>query len=123
MESISILTIITIAFLGSFGHCIGMCGGIVVAYSSTKVNSTWNKRKQASSHILYSLGRITTYVILGAFFGLIGSVITFNNTAGGILLIITGILMVLVGLSLSGKLKFLTSIEHSVSKSELYQKL
>lgn len=122
MESISILTIITIAFLGSFGHCIGMCGGIVVAYSSTKVNSTWNKRKQASSHILYSLGRITTYVILGAFFGLIGSVVTFNNTAGGILLIITGILMVLVGLSLSGKLKFLTSIEHSVSKSELYQK-
>ncbi len=122
MESISILTIITIAFLGSFGHCIGMCGGIVVAYSSTKVNSTWNKRKQASSHILYSLGRITTYVILGAFFGLIGSVITFNNTAGGILLIVTGILMVLVGLSLSGKLKFLTSIEHSVSKSELYQK-
>ncbi|AXH12435.1 sulfite exporter TauE/SafE family protein [Halarcobacter bivalviorum] len=122
MESISILTIITIAFLGSFGHCIGMCGGIVVAYSSTKVNSTWNKRKQASSHILYSFGRITTYVILGAFFGLIGSVITFNNTAGGILLIVTGILMVLVGLSLSGKLKFLTSIEHSVSKSELYQK-
>ncbi|RXJ78799.1 beta-carotene 15,15'-monooxygenase [Arcobacter sp. F155] len=122
MESISILTIITIAFLGSFGHCIGMCGGIVVAYSSTKVNSTWNKTKQASSHVLYSFGRITTYVILGAIFGFVGSVVTFDNTTNGILLIVTGILMVLVGLSLSGKLKFLTSIEHSVSKSELYQK-
>ncbi|RXJ89152.1 beta-carotene 15,15'-monooxygenase [Arcobacter sp. CECT 8983] len=122
MESISILTIITIAFLGSFGHCIGMCGGIVVAYSSTKVNSTWNKTKQASSHVLYSFGRITTYVILGAIFGFVGSVVTFDNTTNGILLIVTGVLMVLVGLSLSGKLKFLTSIEHSVSKSELYQK-
>ena len=122
MESISILTIITIAFLGSFGHCIGMCGGIVVAYSSTKVNSNWNKTKQASSHILYSFGRITTYVILGAIFGFVGSVVTFDNTTNGILLIVTGILMVLVGLSLSGKLKFLTSIEHSVSKSEIYQK-
>lgn len=122
MESISILTIITIAFLGSFGHCIGMCGGIVVAYSSTKVNSTWSKSKQASSHVLYSFGRVTTYVILGAIFGFIGSVVTFDNTTNGIFLIVTGILMVLVGLSLSGKLKFLTSIEHSVSKSELYQK-
>lgn len=65
MESVSILTIISIAFLGSFGHCIGMCGGIVVAYSSTKVESGWSKTKQSISHILYSFGRITTYVILG----------------------------------------------------------
>ena len=122
MENISILTIITIAFLGSFGHCVGMCGGIIVAYSSTKINSTWNKSKQATSHVLYSIGRVTTYVILGAIFGFAGSVVTFDNTTNGILLIVTGFLMVLVGLSLSGRLKFLTSIEHSVSKSEIYQK-
>ncbi|XPV70145.1 MAG: sulfite exporter TauE/SafE family protein [Halarcobacter sp.] len=122
MENISILTIITIAFLGSFGHCIGMCGGIVVAYSSTKINTTWSKSKQSISHILYSIGRITTYVILGFIFGFAGSVVTFNNTANGVLLLITGILMILVGLSLSGKLKFLTTIEHSVSKSKIYQK-
>ncbi|RXK14194.1 beta-carotene 15,15'-monooxygenase [Halarcobacter mediterraneus] len=122
MESINILTIISIAFLGSFGHCIGMCGGIVVAYSSTKINSSWSKSKQSISHILYSLGRVSTYVLLGAFFGFVGSVVTFDNTTNGILLIVTGILMVLIGLSLSGKFKFLTSIEHSVSKTELYQK-
>ncbi len=46
MESISIISIITIAFLGSFGHCIGMCGGIVVAYSSTKIGHEWTKTKQ-----------------------------------------------------------------------------
>ena len=37
METVNILTIITIAFLGSFGHCIGMCGGIVLAYSTIKI--------------------------------------------------------------------------------------
>jgi len=31
MEAVNILSIITIAFLGSFGHCMGMCGGIVLA--------------------------------------------------------------------------------------------
>ncbi|AXH15137.1 sulfite exporter TauE/SafE family protein [Malaciobacter mytili] len=122
METVSIITIITIAFLGSFGHCVGMCGGIVVAYSSTKVKSGWSKQLQALSHILYSFGRITTYVILGFIFGYVGGVVTFDNFTSGILLLTTGTLMVLVGLSLSGKIKFLTNLEHSVSKSPWYQK-
>ncbi len=122
MESISVLTIISIAFLGSFGHCIGMCGGIVVAYSSTKINTGWSRSKQSMSHALYSFGRITTYIILGFIFGLVGGVVTFDNMTSGILLLFTGSMMVLVGLSLSGKLKFLTNLEHSVSKSPIYQK-
>ena len=122
MDSINIISIITIAFLGSFGHCIGMCGGIVIAYSSTKLGDTQSKQLQTISHLLYSFGRVTTYVILGALFGTIGGVATFSNTANGILLIIAGIAMALTGLSLLGKIKFLTLIEHSISKSGWYQK-
>jgi uncharacterized protein len=121
METISILSIITIAFLGSFGHCVGMCGGIVIAYSSTKIRSEWSKKIQAIAHLLYSFGRITTYMILGALFGLVGGVVTFDNMTSGIFLLITGLMMVLVGLSLMGKIKFLTVLEHSCSKSPLYQ--
>jgi sulfite exporter TauE/SafE len=121
MESINIISIITIAFLGSFGHCIGMCGGIVVAYSSTKIDSAWNKTTQSIAHLLYSFGRITTYALMGSIFCLIGGVATFNNIANGTLLIIAGIAMILAGLSLIGKIKFLTLIEHSVSKSNWYQ--
>lgn len=122
MESVNFMSIILIAFLGSFGHCVGMCGGIVLAYTSTKVDSSWNKAQQSISHLFYITGRITTYGILGALFGYFGSVVSFSRTTGGILLILTGILMVLVGLSLMGKLKFLVNIEHSVSKMAWYQK-
>ena len=104
METISIVTIISIAFLGSFGHCVGMCGGIVIAYSSTKIKSHWTKKVQATAHLLYSFG-----------------VVTFDNITSVIFLLITGTMMVLVGLSLMGKIKFLTIIEHSCSKSPLYQ--
>jgi len=121
METIDFISIITIAFLGSFGHCIGMCGGIVIAYSSTKVAQEWNKAHQSTAHLLYSFGRILTYSILGAIFGYIGGVATFSNTANGILWLIAGTAMVLTGLSLMGKIKFLTLIEHSVSKSRWYQ--
>jgi len=123
LENIDILTIVTIAFLGSFGHCIGMCGGIVIAYSSTKVNSTWNKTKQIFAHITYSLGRILTYAILGVVFGYLGGVATFNNISNGILLLIAGIFMILAGFSLTGKIGFLNSIEHSISSTKWYQNL
>lgn len=121
MDAIDIFSIMTIAFLGSFGHCVGMCGGIVIAYTSTKVGDTWTKTKQTTAHILYSIGRIVTYMCIGAIFGYFGQVVTISRTASGVLLLITGILMVLVGFSLIGKLKFLTLIEHSVSKSPWYQ--
>ncbi len=121
MDALNLLSIITIAFLGSFSHCIGMCGGIVLAYSSAKIDEKSAKSTQALSHLIYSFGRITTYAILGAIFGWLGGVATFNNYANGTLLIIAGILMILAGLSLLGKLKFLTLIEHSLSKSKWYQ--
>ncbi len=120
METIDFLTIISIAFIGSFGHCIGMCGGIVIAYSSTKIDTTWDKTHQAIAHLLYSLGRITTYIFFGALFGYIGSVISFSNIANGVLLIIAGIVMLIVGFSLSGRIKFLTYIEHSIQNSSWY---
>jgi len=121
METINILTIISIAFLGSFGHCIGMCGGIVVAYSTIKINPKSSKVSQSVAHLLYSFGRVLTYSILGAMFGALGGVVLFSNNANGILLIVAGIAMILAGLSLMGKIKFLTIIEHSFSSSTFYK--
>ena len=121
METVNILTIISIAFLGSFGHCIGMCGGIVVAYSTIKIDPKSSKVSQSIAHLLYSFGRVLTYTVLGAMFGALGGVVLFSNNANGGLLIFAGIVMILAGLSLMGKIKFLTLIEHSFSSSPLYK--
>ncbi len=122
MDSINLLTIISIAFLGSFGHCIGMCGGIVLAYSSIKIEPASSKVSKTVAHLLYNFGRVFTYTILGAIFGALGGVALFSNTANAVLLIVAGIAMVLAGLSLMGKIKFLTIIEHSISSSNFYKK-
>lgn len=122
MDSISLITIISIAFLGSFGHCIGMCGGIVLAYSTIKIEPQSSKVSKTVAHLLYNFGRVFTYTILGALFGAVGGVVVFSNNANGILLIIAGVAMVLAGLSLMGKIKFLTVIEHSISSSNFYKK-
>jgi len=121
MDTINLLSIVSIAFLGSFGHCIGMCGGIVLAYSSIKIESQSSKLSKTAAHLLYNFGRITTYTMLGAVFGALGGVVTFSNTANGVLLLIVGVVMILAGLSLMGKIKFLTVIEHTFSSSSLYK--
>ncbi len=53
-------------FLGLLGsaHCLGMCGPLVLIIPEGK--------NRFVSQLLYNLGRITTYTILGAFFGCIG---------------------------------------------------
>lgn len=121
MESIDLWTIASIAFLGAFGHCIGMCGGIVIAYSSAKIDKKWSNLMQTFAHLAYSFGRITTYVMLGAIFGAIGGVAQFSGHATAALTIIAGLFMILAGLSLLGKLEFLTKLEHSFSQTKWYQ--
>ncbi|WP_373029379.1 sulfite exporter TauE/SafE family protein [Sulfurovum sp.] len=121
MGNIDLIIILTTAFLGSVGHCIGMCGGIVVAYSSTKIDQKTSYLQQTSAHLAYNFGRVTTYTILGGAFGYVGQVVAFTPTTKGVLFVITGILMILAGLSLIGNLKFLNSAEWSVSKYAWYQ--
>ena len=123
MDTIDILSIISIAFLGSIGHCIGMCGGIVIAYSSTKIDEGSSKLSQGTAHLIYSLGRITTYSVMGAVFGAIGGVVSFSNVAIATLTIIAGVFMILAGLSIVGRLSFLTKLEHSFSRSGWYQEV
>jgi len=121
MGNIDLIIILTTAFLGSVGHCIGMCGGIVVAYSSSKINQKSSYIHQTASHLAYNFGRVVTYTILGAIFGAIGQVVAFTPTTKGILFVITGVLMILAGLSLVGNIKFLNSAEWSISKYTWYQ--
>jgi len=121
MGNIDFIIILTTAFLGSVGHCIGMCGGIVVAYTSSKIDQKSSYLQQTASHLAYNFGRVTTYTILGALFGFIGHIVAFTPTTKGVLFILTGILMILAGLSLVGNLKFLNSAQWSVSKYPWYQ--
>jgi sulfite exporter TauE/SafE len=94
-------------------HCLGMCGCFVTAYS---VNLKGNSSQKAISHLLYSFGRITTYSFLGAIMGFIGSNLYFLSSMAGVqnyVTIFAGVMMVWLGLSMSGilpKIQFLDKL-------------
>lgn len=94
------LEIFLIGLLGSM-HCIGMCGGFVAMYSLKKPTA----QPTLPYHILYNLGRITTYSLLGGILGSIGSFVAYIGEHRGIpgaVLLITGLFMVLMGLNIAG---------------------
>lgn len=49
MEHIEIATLLSIAFFASLGHCVGMCGGIVMAYTSLYQAHRTHKNTQTHS--------------------------------------------------------------------------
>ncbi len=123
MDIVNFYVVISVAFLGSLGHCIGMCGGFIVAYTAAKIDASRSRSYQFLCHLLYNIGRVTSYAIIGAVFGLLGSIFVFSHISIGVLNLIIGIFMVLMGLSLMGKIKFLTSIESSLASSSLVKRL
>ncbi|MEG4044930.1 urease accessory protein UreH domain-containing protein [Microcoleus sp. Pol17_C1] len=76
---LDLLLIAILGFLGSFGHCAGMCGPLTMAFSLS--NSRNDKLATFRFHLLLNLGRITAYALVGAAIGGLGSVLI----AGGLL--------------------------------------
>jgi sulfite exporter TauE/SafE len=76
---LDLLLIAILGFLGSFGHCAGMCGPLTMAFSLS--NSRNDKLAAFRFHLLLNLGRIAAYAVVGAAIGGVGSVLI----AGGLL--------------------------------------
>lgn len=82
-------------------HCISMCGAINLMATYNKENKINLKRP-----ILYNLGRLVSYTLLGGVVGLIGSIISINEVINGIIIIVASILMILMSLSMLNIIKF-----------------
>jgi sulfite exporter TauE/SafE/copper chaperone CopZ len=80
-------------------HCVGMCGGFVVGYT-TKA-AAWGEN-QALSHLQYGTGKLLSYTVMGAAFGLLGSFVTFTPLMRGAVGILAGIFLLIYGLSMLG---------------------
>jgi len=106
-------------------HCVAMCGGINlsqclpkggadgIATAKSNVKANGNHKKTAAGHaqsggrlavlrpsILYNLGRVASYTIVGFAAGALGSAVTFSVTAQGVLKLTAGVFMVVMGINM-----------------------
>ncbi len=90
------------ALAGSLGHCLGMCGPLVLILGA-------QIRKQNApllpTHLLYHGSRIGVYVVLGALVGGLGSLVGVRPSLGrfaGVVSLVLGLGVVLLGLGYLG---------------------
>ncbi len=93
MDISTVFSIISIALMFSISHCIGMCGGFVMAYNAKLSNKTRKEIVFLSNR--YHLSRVFAYVCLGIFFGFLGSIVILHLTSQAYVFFIVGVLLVI----------------------------
>ena len=99
-----------VGLLGSI-HCVGMCGPIAVAlpiFGETQL-------KVIIGRVLYNFGRVITYSLMGALFGLFGSRLILFGLQQDISILLGSIILIYVFLPRKIKVK--------VSNTSLYKKI
>ena len=81
-------------------HCISMCGAINL------IAIVDSKNKNYKRPILYNLGRVVSYTIIGGLVGLLGGVISLNSTINGIIILVASLIMLLMSFNMLGIVEF-----------------
>lgn len=107
-------------FFGFFGlglisslHCLGMCGPIALAQSSrlASLEKPASARRATLAHLLYNLGRVTTYSFVGGACGAMGKSLDLSLMALGVgashrvVGVLAGVAIILFGLTQLGLLR------------------
>lgn len=99
---VDLLLIMGLGFLGSFGHCAGMCGPLTIAFSMSDCQSIWQRIRFQG---MLNLGRLLSYSLVGGAIGAVGSIILASGQMAGVgsglrqgMAIVTGLLLVWSGL-------------------------
>jgi uncharacterized protein len=150
---LDLLLVMTLGFLGSFGHCVGMCGPLTLGVAvlagqqgaasspessvSPSTSSPGPRSVQAQFwqqlqfHSLLNLGRLLSYTLVGAGMGGVGSVLIASGQFAGIdsalrqsLSLITGGLLIWMGLvQLNPRLWPQLPLPHAFASFRLNQRL
>jgi sulfite exporter TauE/SafE/plastocyanin domain-containing protein/copper chaperone CopZ len=100
-------------------HCVGMCGGIMLSQTLSKESN--NKFEAMKPAILYNIGRVISYTILGGIIGALGSVFSLSLTTKALLQIFAGVFMVIMGFNMAGFTtfrRFSIKLPHNACKAK-----
>jgi uncharacterized protein len=84
-------------------HCVAMCGGICLSQCVPKERPEGYKPSRFETikpSLLYNLGRVISYTVIGGIVGAIGSVVSFSGAMKGLVQLAAGVFMVIMGLNM-----------------------
>jgi sulfite exporter TauE/SafE len=116
-SELTLLAALTAGLVGS-SHCVAMCGGIAAALGVSARQSGAAAKTSSAYVLLFSLGRVTGYALIGALAGLAGQGVAASIDIDFWALITrmaTGLLLVAIGLQVAFHVRLLAAMERSGS--------
>ncbi len=111
-ESVTFGTTFLIGVIASLSTCMAVVGGLVLSMSATFAKGGDRFRPQ----ILFHVGRLVSFFVLGGVIGSLGSAFTLNGTGTFILGIIIGVVMLLLGINLLDVFHWAKRLQPSMPK-------
>lgn len=107
-----------VGLLTSF-HCVGMCGGIVLSQcvGDSGLSKAEGKSEVLKPTLMYNIGRVISYTVIGGIAGGIGAAISFSGHGKGIVAIIGGLFMIIMGINMLGAFPVLRKLRLSMPKA------
>jgi sulfite exporter TauE/SafE/copper chaperone CopZ len=105
-------TAFVIGIIASLSTCMAVVGGLVLSMSATFAREGDKIKPQLMFHI----GRIISFFVLGGVIGMIGSAFTLNTSATFILSLIIGLVMLILGINLLDIFSWAKKIQPSMPK-------
>lgn len=105
-------TAFVIGIVASLSTCMAVVGGLVLSMSATFAR----EGDQVKPQILFHLGRLISFFILGGIIGLIGSAFVLNTFATFALSLLIGIVMLALGLNLLDIFPWAKKLQPSLPK-------
>ncbi len=81
-------------------HCVAMCGGL--SLSQCIPQAAKSGVSAVLPTILYNLGRVISYTVVGGIVGALGSVISLSGPFKGLIQLLAGVFMVVMGVNMLG---------------------
>ena len=130
-DSVTYGTAFVIGIVASLSTCMAVVGGLVLSMSATFAKgddpSNLSNTRKLRPQLMFHVGRIVSFFILGGAIGMIGSAFTLNTSMTFVLSFIIGIVMLILGVNLLDTFhwakrfqlsmpKFIAKHAHGVSK-------
>lgn len=97
----SLFMLFVVGMLSSL-HCVGMCGGIMLTQTLDRDNLLTSKKSSFTTALMYNLGRVISYTVLGGIIGAIGSVFSVSMRMQGFIQLLASLFMIIAGLNMFG---------------------
>jgi sulfite exporter TauE/SafE/copper chaperone CopZ len=110
--TVSYGTAFLVGIIASLSTCMAVVGGLVLSMSATFAKEGDKVRPQ----ILFHIGRLASFFVLGGVVGALGAAFTLNATATFILSLIIGLVMLVLGINLLDVFHWAKKLQPSMPK-------